>query len=89
VQYFAAASQKFTCPAGTAAPVEVLIEARRVTVLPQVTLVAATPPELTLREVAVETLVWAAARLDRPQSIARTAQEPALLKDPRRRSTSI
>jgi hypothetical protein len=54
VQYFAEASQKFTCPAGTAAPVEVLTAARSVTALPDVTLVAATPPELTLRVVVVE-----------------------------------
>jgi hypothetical protein len=56
VQYFAEASQKFTCPVGTAAPIEVLTEARSVTVLPEVTLVVVAPPELMLREVVVETL---------------------------------
>jgi hypothetical protein len=55
VQYFAEASQKFTRPVGTAAPIAVFTEARSVTVLPKVTLLAATPLELMLREVVVET----------------------------------
>jgi hypothetical protein len=56
VQYFAEASQKFTCPVVTAVPPTCTV-AVSVTTLPEATVVTAPPPEVTVRVVAVAGLV--------------------------------
>ena len=73
VQYFAVASQKFTCPVVTAVDPAVTV-AVSVTTVPEVTVVTGPDAEVTTSVVVVDALVCAAAGFHDPHSA--TANTP-------------
>ena len=73
VQYFAEASQKFTCPVVTGtAPA--WTEAVRVITLPEVTVVTVLPPEVSTRDVVVEGFACADATIQGAKIATRHAR---------------